>query len=106
MRAETGCSFVMTGRGALADPWVFSGRDVDRAEAAEFLFDYGSTLLAIGASEKAAVGRIKQLLTYWTAGGLVADEEDRTRWLRRVDFTAFLDDLGALATRRLEGAFA
>ena len=97
MREETGCAFVMTGRSALADPWVFSGRSVPRDEAARVLAEYGDTLLALGAPAKAAVGRIKQLLGYWTAGGLVTSEEERTAWLRRTDFAAFLDDVRTLA---------
>lgn len=100
MRSETGCAFVMVGRGALADPWMFAGRDVGTAEAAAFLAEYGRTLCAVGAPAKAAVGRIKQLLTHWTAGALVPDEAARTQWLRRTDFEAFLADLETLAATR------
>lgn len=107
MRAETGCAYVMVGRGALADPWMFSGRAVTAAEAAGFLHRYGRSLLDVGASPKAAVGRIKQLVTHWTAGDLFPTEEARTAALRRVDHGAFLEELGAaarLVQRGAEGA--
>lgn len=96
MRAETGCAFVMVGRGALADPWVFSGRAVDAAEAAGFLVEYADTLLSMGASPKGAAGRVKQLLNHWTAGGLIPDEVARAEWLRETDAHALLARLRSL----------
>ncbi|MEM1448429.1 MAG: tRNA-dihydrouridine synthase family protein [Planctomycetota bacterium] len=93
MRSETGCAFVMVGRGALCDPWVFSGRGVSRAEAAAFLVEYHDVLIGLGASSKGAVGRVKQLLQYWTAGDLVEDDEDRLRWLRSTDADALVASL-------------
>ncbi len=82
MRRETGCAFAMVGRGALADPWIFSGARATRGEAARFLLEYASTMSErnqIPASGLAP--RLKQLLRYWTAGGLVADDADRRTWL-------------------------
>lgn len=84
MRRETGASFAMVGRGALADPWIFSGRCVDAGEAARFLVEYVDALRGTGgASLGGAVARVKQLLHFWTAGGLV--DGDRAAWLGERD---------------------
>ena len=89
MRRETGCAFVMVGRGALKSPWIFTDREVSRQEAATFLVEYHDTLKDLGARPKGAVGRVKQLLNYWTAGGLIQSEEERATWMRETDFDAF-----------------
>lgn len=90
MRSETGCALVMVGRGALANPWIFSGKSVSRAEAADFLVEYHDVLLSLGSSAKGAIGRTKQLLQHWTAGGLVESEDHRVRLLRETDGQALL----------------
>ena len=90
MRSETGCALVMVGRGALANPWVFSGRAVSRVEAARFLVDYHDVLMSLGSSAKGAIGRTKQLLQHWTAGDLVESDEHRIRLLRQTDGEALL----------------
>lgn len=96
MRAETGCALVMVGRGALADPWVFGGRGVDRATAARFLLDYAASLQASrGGPLRRAAARVKQLLAHWTAGDLVGDE--RSAWLRERDADALFARLRAAA---------
>lgn len=90
MRRETGARFAMVGRGALANPWIFSGHRASQAEAATFLLEYFETLCVRGASARAASGRVKQLLQHWDAGGLLGETREgtqaqRERWLREPD---------------------
>jgi nifR3 family TIM-barrel protein len=96
MRRTTGCHYVMIGRGALADPWVFTGRTVTTPEAATFLLEYAERLMTNGnARTSGAAARVKQLLNYWTAGGLVA--EGREGWLRERDAERLFARLRAAA---------
>jgi tRNA-dihydrouridine synthase C len=98
MRRETGCAFAMVGRGALADPWIFSDVRVSRAEAARFLLDYAEAMRTRAQFPAGgAVARIKQLLRYWTAGGLV-DDSTRVEWLRERDDARMLATLESFAT--------
>jgi tRNA-dihydrouridine synthase C len=103
MRDETGADFAMVGRGALADPWIFSGREVSRCEAAQFLVDYADTMRErLQWPAGGIVARIKQLLRYWTAGGLIPDAAARTGLLREQDGDALLARFRALASAGLE----
>jgi len=96
MRAETGARFAMVGRGALADPWIFTGRAVDRAEASRFLLDYADAMRERGKLEPRGVAaRLKQLLRHWSAGGLVTDAASRSALLRQRSPDALLDWLRA-----------
>jgi tRNA-dihydrouridine synthase C len=98
LRAETGARFAMAGRGALADPWIFSGREVTRGEAARFLVEYADLIRTRSDFPvRGAAARVKQLLRYWTAGGLVRGEDARKSWLRESDPEALLGRLRALA---------
>ncbi|HUR29495.1 MAG TPA: tRNA-dihydrouridine synthase family protein [Planctomycetota bacterium] len=84
MRRETGAQYAMVGRGALADPWVFSGHRASAREAAEFLLEYAEILRERhGAKLGGRAARVKQLLRYWTAGDLLGP--DRAAWLRESD---------------------
>jgi len=97
MRTETGCEYVMVGHAALANPWIFSGRTVTTTEAARFLTEYADAMQSMnGVHVRGAVSRIKQLLRHWTAGELIADEDDRHAWLREQDADALLARLHAL----------
>lgn len=98
MYRETGATYAMVGRGALADPWIFSGRRVDRAEAARFLVDYADTMRdRLQWPAGGIVARLKQLLRHWTAGGLVPDEAARTAWLQERDGAVLLARLRAIS---------
>jgi tRNA-dihydrouridine synthase len=75
MRAETGCRYVMIGRAALANPWIFSGYNATRAEAFRFVRRYMQVM-----EERSAVarrhfsGRVKQLISFLHPNFLAEDE--------------------------------
>ncbi|MEX2207809.1 MAG: tRNA-dihydrouridine synthase family protein [Myxococcota bacterium] len=94
MRRETGAAFAMVGRGALADPWIFSGHRATRGEAARFLVEYADTMRDRHQWPAGGIGaRLKQLLRHWRAGGLVADPETRLSLLRERSAEALLTRL-------------
>jgi tRNA-dihydrouridine synthase len=91
LRLETGAAFAMVGRGALADPWIFSGHRATRGEAARFLVEYADTMRERRSFPAGGIGaRLKQLLRHWTAGGLVPDAETRLSLLRERSAEALL----------------
>lgn len=96
LRRRTGCEYVMVGRAALANPWVFLDREVGREEAAGFLLEYALRLgEERGAAAMKVLGRIKQLLRVWEAGELVS--KDRGKWLGERSLDVILDRLRAEA---------
>ena len=98
MRRETGALYAMVGRGALADPWIFSGQKVGRAEAASFLLDYADAMRdRVQGQARGIAARLKQLLRHWTAGGLVPDEATRASFLRESQPEFLLSRLRGLA---------
>ena len=68
--AQSGCHAFMIGRGSMGRPWLFrqvrgleaQGADVDLPRYRELLCEYVARLLAAGASERGALGRLKQWL--------------------------------------------
>lgn len=86
MVSETGCDGVMVGRAAIANPFLFrecAGRpSPGPTEAAAFVLRYLEAIQP-DAGSRYRLGRIKQLLRYYRAGGLFDGcEHERERLLR------------------------
>lgn len=67
MVAATGCAAVMIGRGALGRPWVFSGRDVSRAERAAVIRRHVA-LIREHLPERLALVQMKKHLAWYSEG--------------------------------------
>ncbi len=106
MRTETGCAYVMIGHAALADPWIFSGREVDAQTAASFLHAYGLALMGAGAGPRKRAARLKQLLKVWRAGNLLPSEAERQEWMAEKNSERLLERIAerACATETLGNA--
>ena len=90
MRAGTGARFAMVGRGALRDPWIFSGFVASAGDARAFLIEYFDTLIArAGFAPAGALARCKQLMREFRAGGVVRAEGGLASWLAEADPARF-----------------
>mgnify|MGYP003634877014 FL=1 len=96
IRDETGCAFAMVGRGALGNPWIFSGESVSATEQARFLSDYVDAMCREGAAIQGAAARVKQLIKHWTLGVLIPDEETRLELMREKDGEVLLTRIAGL----------
>jgi nifR3 family TIM-barrel protein len=67
MMAATGCAAVMIGRGALGRPWVFSGRDLARAERASVIRRHVA-LIRQHLPERLALVQLKKHLSWYSEG--------------------------------------
>lgn len=86
MMRETACDLVLIGRGAIANPFVFrefaGAPPASAEEAARFALRYAKAIPA----GPYRLGRVKQLVRYYRAGGLFdGRENDRERLLRAPD---------------------
>lgn len=73
MRSETGCAFVMIGRGALGNPWLFQGIKYPNqllpssAERKEIILWHFNMLLSL-LGERKAVAEMRKHLAWYTKG--------------------------------------
>jgi tRNA-dihydrouridine synthase C len=99
---RSGCHGFMIGRAAMGIPDLFrrlrgwSGRAIDRAVWCALLRDYAARLLAAGAEERAALGRVKQ----WLRLGAPFDADLTELFARTKQLARLHDALAVLATPR------
>lgn len=67
MMKETGCDFVMIGRGALGNPWVFSGASPDKEGKIAMMIRH-LDMLADLKGEKTAVKEFRKFVVWYTKG--------------------------------------
>ena len=67
MMAETGCDFVMIARGAMGNPWIFSGTTPDRDERIEMMIRHLGMLVELK-GEKVAVKEFRKFVVWYTKG--------------------------------------
>lgn len=109
MRSRTGATFVMIGRGALRDPWIFGGGSADADSARAFLLEYFDTLVLRGQFAPAgALDRCKQLVRVFRAGNIIEEQGGPKAWLAEVDPVRFrarlVDPAPAPSTSGVVGA--
>jgi len=82
MKEETGCDLVMIGRGALGNPWIFSGKKPTREEIKEQILEHMHLLVQF----KGEVRGIKEMRrhTSWYLKGIKGAAEFR----RKVNYAA------------------
>lgn len=110
MMRETGCDLVLVGRGAITNPFVFrefaGAPPAASDEAARFVMRYADAICPV-VDAPYRLGRVKQLVRYYSAGGLFdGREDDREALLRARDFDAIRAWFEPFLTPRAEALVA
>ena len=67
MMAETGCDFVMIARGAMGNPWIFSGIEPTKDERIQMMIRHLAMLVELK-GEKIAVKEFRKFVVWYTKG--------------------------------------